>query len=262
MPVLVIVTRPAPLGESLRNRLINDGWPAVWWPAFEIGPAPNPQAARQTLGRLAEFDLAVFVSANAIYATRALLSGAWPATTMAGAVGATTRRALNLLLSTSPANVIAPPDESSAGSEAFWSAWQASGRTARRVLIVRAQDGRDWLAHSFEGAGSLVETLAVYTRGERALAGQDAATLRSAISAREMALPVITSTEAIGALDRSVGIVPGAEAWLRRGLALAAHDRIADKLRDSGYARVERVAADDDGVLTKLESLRATLPFS
>jgi hypothetical protein len=73
---------------------------------------------------------------------------------------------------------------------------------------------------------------------------------------------VITSTEAIGALDRSVGVVPGADAWLRRGLALAAHDRIADNLHTAGYTRVERVAADDDGVLAKLESLRATLPLS
>lgn len=261
MPVLIIVTRPAPLGLALRSRLVNEGWSAVFWPAFEIGPAPDPDIARDTLGRLAEFDLVVFVSANAVYATRALMSGAWPATTLAGAVGATTRRALNLLLASSPGNVIAPTDESKSGSEAFWSTWQASGRAARRVLIVRAQDGRDWLQDSFESAGSAVESVAVYSRGERALAGADAAALRGAISARALALPVITSTEAIGALDRSVSVMTGADAWLRRGIALAAHDRIADKLRDAGYARIERVAADDDGVLVKLELLRATLPL-
>ena len=38
--------------------------------------------------RLADYQLAIFVSANAVSATRALMPTPWPASTMIGAVGA------------------------------------------------------------------------------------------------------------------------------------------------------------------------------
>ena len=92
--MLVIVTRPASAGQRLFERLLERGHRAWWWPVFDIGAAPDAQRARTTLARLADYDLAIFVSANAVRAAQPLLSGAWPPGTMMGAVGASTRAAL------------------------------------------------------------------------------------------------------------------------------------------------------------------------
>ena len=82
--MLVIVTRPASAGQRLFERLLERGHRAWWWPAFDIGAAPDAQRARATLARLADYDLAIFVSANAVRAAQPLLSGAWPSGTMIG----------------------------------------------------------------------------------------------------------------------------------------------------------------------------------
>ena len=135
MKPLIIVTRPAGAGERLLQRLRSDGWDALGWPVFEIGAAPDRGDARRTLGRLADFDLAVFVSPAAVRAAAALLDGAWPGTTAIGAVGTATGAAVNERLKP-PAGtfVVAPASDIAAGSEAFWTEWDQCGRKARRVL--------------------------------------------------------------------------------------------------------------------------------
>jgi len=41
MAMIVIVTRPAAAGERLCRQLQERGHRAIWWPVFEIGPAPD-----------------------------------------------------------------------------------------------------------------------------------------------------------------------------------------------------------------------------
>ena len=86
--MVVIVTRPASAGKRLFDRVIEQGHRALWWPAFDIGAVPDIERARNTLARLADYDLAIFVSIHAVRAARPLLGGAWPSGTMIGAVGA------------------------------------------------------------------------------------------------------------------------------------------------------------------------------
>jgi uroporphyrinogen-III synthase len=92
--MVVIVTRPASSGKRLFDRVVHAGHRALWWPAFDIEAAPDIDRARQTLARLSDYDLAVFVSANAVRAAHSLLSDAWPQGTVIGAVGASTRAAI------------------------------------------------------------------------------------------------------------------------------------------------------------------------
>ena len=166
--MLVIVTRPASAGQRLSERLLERGHRAWWWPVFDIGAAPNAQRARTTLARLADYDLAIFVSANAVRAAQPLLSGPWPPGTMMGAVGASTRAALEADLKPAPSSVVSAQDEDQqSGSEAFWRAWQATKQRAQRVLLVRAEDGRNWLGERFEEQGARVDAVAVYSRRPR-----------------------------------------------------------------------------------------------
>lgn len=251
----VIVTRPAATGQRLQQKLKAAGYDVQWWPAFEFGPAPDADKARATLARLADFDLAIFVSPQAVQAALSLLAAPWPAGTTIGAVGGATGTALRSSPLTAAAKIIEPIDDES-GSEAFWSAWTTAGGRARRVLILRAPQGRAWLADRFAAAGAAVEILAVYTRNDAA--APDAATrawLRHAIASGSAPTTIVSSSESVDALERQLAATAGAANWLKAGIALATHERIRDRLLDVGYTHVELSASDDDAILTRLESL-------
>jgi uroporphyrinogen-III synthase len=253
--MIVIVTRPGAAGERLRRRLSAAGMNAVWWPAFELGPAPDPAAVQARLARLEPGDLAIFVSPNAVHSVRELLGGRWPAGVRIGAVGAATRDAVLDELGVAERVVIAPGDDGS-GSEAFWSAWQASGLSAPHVLLLRAEGGRDWLAERFAEVGAAVELLAVYTRRAAPLPAGAAQQLRVCIESHAPAVTVFSSSEAVAAIDEQLRPIAGAAAFLRAGDAIATHARIARRLRAAGYASVTEADADDDALIAKLESLR------
>lgn len=252
---LIIVTRPGDAGARWQQRLQVAGYAAQWWPAFELGPAPDEARARAALDRLAQFDLAIFVSPTAVAAAAQRLARPWPASTAIGAVGAATRAAV---VATWPAAtaLVAPLADEAAGSEAFWEAWLRSGRPATRVLILRAQHGREWLAQQFAATGAEVETLAVYARNAHELSAAERATLDAAVIAAVPAVTIFTSTEAIAALDDQVAATRGADRWLRAGRALATHPRIRERLLDAGYRTVELSAADDEDLLARLESMQ------
>ncbi len=258
-----LVTRPAAAGESLTAALRAAGCDARWLPAFDLGPAPDPQAARAALARLATFDLAVLVSPAAVRATAALLDGRWPSAVTIGAVGRGTVDAVRACFGAAP-TVVAPEvagevastdptadvtdegagraDPEASGSEAFWHALTqrtvATGRAPREVLLLRAEQGRDWLRAHFEAAGARVTLLPVYRRVARGWDSDD----RAWIAARRHGpapVLVVTSSEAVDALLAATEAMPDAaalRAWLQRGRALALHPRIVERLHAAGFA--------------------------
>ncbi|HVE88265.1 MAG TPA: uroporphyrinogen-III synthase [Burkholderiaceae bacterium] len=252
--MIIIVTRPASAGQRLFERIVDHGHPVLWWPAFDIGAAPDAERATATLARLADYDLAIFVSVHAVRAAQSLLTGAWPTGTMIGAVGATTRAAVESSFTTASSVVVSSPDnDRQSGSEAFWAAWQATKQRAQRVLIARAEGGRDWLAERFEEQGARVEAVAVYSRRVRCPSSDELQRLDQLAASNEQPVTVFSSTEAVPALDSQ--IEPAVRAWLRRGVAIASHPRIAAHLSSSGYARVLNATFDDDSIVAQLESI-------
>ena len=252
--MVVIVTRPASSGRRLVDRITEQGHRALWWPAFDIDIAPDVEGARATISRLADYDVAIFVSANAVRAVRLLLNDAWPPATMIGAVGASTCAAIQAeLRPDSKLIVTAPSDDSLPGSEAFWLAWQATGRRARRVLIVRAEDGREWLSERFVDAGAEVDAVAVYTRRLHQPSAAELQQLRDAITDDEWPAIVFSSSESVAALDRQID--SAAQAWLRTGAAIACHPRIAEQSLAHGYTRVLNATFDDDSIIATLKSI-------
>ena len=252
MAGLTLVTRPGAAGERLAERLQQQGREALWWPVFDIGPAPDPAAARAALAELAGYDLAVFVSPAAVHAVVSLLESAWPLTTAIGAVGAATAQEIAAVIQP-PADVpLVAPDGESSGSEAFWEGWQRSGRPARRVLILRAQSGRDWLTERFVESGAQVVAQTVYTRTDAVPAKTKLDRLTAAVRGQESLSILFTSSEAVAAFDRQVSGIPGAALWARQARALASHPRIAARLLAAGYTRVEVSTPDNESVLAQL----------
>ena len=254
--MVVVVTRPASNGQRLFDRVVKRGYHALWWPAFDIGAAPDAERARKTLARLADYQLAIFVSAQAVQGVRMLLAGAWPAETLIGAVGASTRAAIEADLRPDPSLVVAAAeDDQQSGSEAFWRAWLATGHRARRVLVLRAEDGRSWLSERFSENGAQVDPIAVYTRHSHSLAPGELQKLQEWIADNKKPTIIFSSTEAVESLDRQVDST--ARAWLRAGTAIACHPRIADQLLSNGYKRVVDATFDDDSIIATLESIES-----
>lgn len=250
----VIVTRPAGPGRRLVEELDRRGREVMWCPAFDIVAPDDEAEVHRTLARLAEYDLALFVSPNAVQATAARLAADWPAGTVIGAVGAATLEATAALRGAAHAVKLAPEEEDESGSEGFWRAWQASGRQARKVLLLRASAGRDWIVDRFRAAGAVVDALAVYDRRPHRLGGPERRLIQEWQRDGRAPITIVSSTESVASILEQVEGIEGAADWLKRGLAVATHPRIAQRLHAAGFACVETTSADDSAVIGTLES--------
>lgn len=250
-----VVTRPAEAGQALSESLASLGVDVRWLPAFDLGPAPDPALAAATLARLADYDLALFVSPAAVRAAAQVLGDrAWPAGTAIGAVGRGTRDAVTTHLRVEGKGgptIIAPAvaadgdgsdGDPASGSEAYWQAQRAhsaaGGLRPQRVLILRAGQGRDWLQARFAQDGAAVTPLAVYSRRARGWSVDDATWVGARVGGPPPVV-VFTSSEAVESLCAAADTADAggaARRWLQRGRALAQHPRIVARLQAAGFA--------------------------
>ena len=248
----VIVTRPAPAGPRLCESLQARGRQAWWWPAFEIAPLAEPQAVAARLARLSQDELVLVVSPAAVAALAGLLP-CWPAGVRLAAVGEGTAQALFATFGAGIDLVRPADDASESGSEALWDELQKR-ELPQRVLIARAEHGREWLGARLEAAGVAVERLAVYRRLPGALDRAQGAQLAQALSGPPPEI-LVTSSEGVDVLLAELATQPGALEWARRGRVLAIHSRIIERLVAAGFDQTCLVAADDETVVATLESL-------
>lgn len=161
----ILVTRPRELAQGLAALIREAGGEPILYPALEIRDVEDPAPARALIARLAEFDLAVFVSPTAVRKALELAArAAWPAALRVAAVGAGTRRALEAV---GFRGVIAPParEEDSEGLLAL-----PELAAARRVAIFRGEHGRELLGKALAARGAHVEYAACYRRARPAAA--------------------------------------------------------------------------------------------
>ncbi len=156
----VLIPRPDGRGDDLAARLAEKGAAAVHVPAIRILPPTSWGPLDDAVGHADQFDWIVFSSVNGVIAflerLRALGRDArWLGTARLAAVGPTTARALK------DAGLLCDlvPDEFRAESLA---AVLASAGCAARVLIVRAERGRDVLKRDLEAAGHAVTDVVGY----------------------------------------------------------------------------------------------------
>ena len=244
----IIVTRTGAAGEALVRSLEALGDEAVWIPAFERGPPPDAARVTAVLAKLAGYQLAVFVSPGAVEATAARLKGEWPAATAIGVVGEGTQRAiLAQIPSAARARLLVPAAGAGEGSEPLWAALQPVVGDLRRVLILRADHGREWLSEQLARVGVSTETLAVYSRDVAAIPADVIARLRAWQAAGQTPALLVTSSEAVDALAGLLEPVLGS-IGMRVLPALALHERIAARLRGAGFARVQVVTLDVESI--------------
>lgn len=251
----VIVTRPREQAESWLPALRERGFDAQVLPLIEIASAPDASAVRQAWARLPGCALAMFVSVHAVrrFFEAAPSDGVhWPPGTRAGSTGAGTSAALRA--AGVPAGCIAePPEGARADSEGLWQLLRQHDWRGAQVLVVRGEQGRDWLAETLAAAGATVHFVAAYARRAPVLAPAEEELLQAALAHPDDHAWVFSSAEAVQQLTR---LAPGAS-WAA-SQAVATHPRIAQAVRAAGFGRVrEAEGAQLPAVLPALTHLQS-----
>ena len=247
----LIVTRPSAQADEWVQQLGALGLCAQALPLIGIRALADPAPLRAAWQGLGACALVVFVSPNAVqhfFAARPAPgphepTAGWPAGVLAGATGPGTSAALRR--TGVPAAQVAEPAAQAAvfDSEALWANLQGRPWAGRRVLVVRGEDGRDWLADELRGRGAEVAFVAAYRRLPPVLDAAAQALLAAALAAPAAHVWLFSSSQAVGHLRT---LAPAADWAASR--ALAAHPRIAQAARDAGFGRVEATAPSPQAV--------------
>ena len=252
----VIVTRPAAQAAEWVQQLRAHAIDAVALPLIGIAPLADTAALEAAWRELAQRRLVVFVSPNAVeqfFASRPAAAGAWPHGVLAGSPGPGTTRAL-LALGLGAAQIVQPADAAPQfDSEALWVQLAVHDWRRARVLIVRGDGGRDWLAQTLRQHGAEVATVAAYRRTAPRFDAAAAALLRAASAAPASHLWLFSSSEAI---DQLAAASSAAADW-RAALAVASHPRIAARARQLGFARVIETRPSLPAVVACIQSIRS-----
>ncbi len=244
----LIVTRPRQQCSAWLARLQALGASAVALPLIEILPARDAGPVDAAWSALGAVDLAVFVSPNAVEQFFAHAEGrVWPATALAACVGPGSAQALAAhgvpeALIVQPAN-----DAASLDSEHLWT--ELSPRrdwSGARVLLLRGDGGREWLAERLVQAGASVEAVTVYHRSGPRFTPDEEAVLAAVLAQPARYVWLFSSAEAVGHLR---GVT------LRGQRAIATHPRIAEAASQAGFAPVVLARPAPEAVTQALQGL-------
>jgi uroporphyrinogen-III synthase len=242
----VLVTRPQPQAEQWAMRLHDLGVPAKAFPLLQTAALDDTALLTKAYARVADSALVMFVSPNAVAHWRAWAPAgwAWPHGVLAGATGPGTCQALRD--AGVPEHAIAAPPEAAGrfDSEALWQQIAPMRHWAgARVMIVRGEGGRDWLADTLRTAGAQVQFVEAYRRIAPQLDIEARILLVGALADPERCVWLFSSSEAVGHLP---ALMPGADWSCSR--ALATHPRIVDAALALGCQGVKLVAPTAEAV--------------
>ena len=258
MPDTVVITRPAAQAAPLAAKIAALGWPVTVLPLLEIHALDGAEEGAQlqaVLARLTEFDLVAFVSPNAIDCVFAHLS-VWPSGVPLAVVGEGSRLALAAHgVTAANASISSPLDPSRSDSEHLLLALDLPALRGKRVLIVRGDGGRDYLADGLRAAGAEVEFVTAYRRKVPTLTPALRATLENLLQHNNDW--IITSSEALRGLLALLEEFDGkktAVVKMQQQHLIVPHARIAQTAAALGFARVTLTGSGDAGVLAALQS--------
>jgi uroporphyrinogen-III synthase len=233
----IVVTRPQRQAAVLAAKIGALGGTPIIWPAIVILPPPDRGPLERAHASLADYDIAIFVSANAVE-FGAPAAGVWPARIVTYAPGPGTAETL------AAAGI---PDAqvpvTSLDSEGLLELPALADLTGKRIVIFRGEGGREFLGNTLRSRGAQVDHVPCYRR----VAPQSGAEglVEAMREGRAHAL-TLTSSEGVDNLVAALG--PEGRELVARLPIFAAHPRIAERARDHGLRAVE-TAGGDAGLL-------------
>jgi uroporphyrinogen-III synthase len=216
----------------------------VFYPVLEIRDIEDVAPVLEVAIRLDNYDLAVFVSPNAIDKALALIlpRRPWPAGLRVAALGKSSEREL---ARHGIHDIISPALRFD--SEALLELPEMTEVRSKRVIIFRGDGGRELLGDTLKARGATVEYVTCYRRARPQL---DPAPLLKLWEEGRLAAVTLTSSEGLRNFFDMVGHL--GQAWLKKTPAFVPHARIAEQAHALGLAQVIPTEPGDDGLLVGL----------
>jgi uroporphyrinogen-III synthase len=244
----VLVTRPAGQAAGLCRLAEDAGYEAVPLAAIEIREPDDPAALQALVGTLQHYDLAVFISVNAVNhgLDYILAQRDWPQHLKIAAVGASSAAALReygLAPDLVPAHHF--------NSEALLALNELQDMRGKRVVILRGNGGREHLREALLARGAEVDYVEVY---RRACPAVDPQLMHSLLQPGVLDVVTATSNETLENLFAMAG--EDGQQQLRTLPLVVVSERQALLAQELGFEQAAMVAENaGDGAL--VEALQA-----
>lgn len=236
----IAVTRPRDQAVQLARSIEQAGGVPLLFPLLDITAVQDTRELHEQITRLAQFELAIFISPNAVHygiaAIRAV--GKLPTQLKIATVGQGSAKALREL---GIANVIVPTQRFD--SEGLLNLPELQNVAGWRVMIFRGDGGRELLGDTLKARGAVVEYAACY---QRSRSQQDTGVL---LDANPDAITV-TSSEALSYLWRM--LESKGQQKIRHTPLFVPHARIAELANQQGWQDIRLTDSGDDGLLSAL----------
>lgn len=240
----ILITRAAHQAQALIDLVRAAGGEPIAFPTLEIQDVADQAALNALIDRLDSFDLAIFISPNAVAKAMNLIRArrALPARLAVAAIGRGSARELRRC---GIAEVIAPATRFD--SEALLELPALRDVAGKSVVIFRGEGGRELLGDVLAQRGARVEYAECYRRARPQSATGD---LLRRWSRNEIAAVTVTSGASLRNLYDMLGKL-GCQ-WLKMTPLFAPHPHIADVAHQLGVQTVVVTAPGDEGLVAGL----------
>lgn len=240
----VLVTRPAHQAQHLAQLIEQAGGRPILFPVLEILDASDAGPLNAIIDRLDEFDLAIFISPNAVTKAMNLIRARreLPPALKIAAIG---RGGSKELKQFGVRDVLAPAERFD--SEALLALPELKQIAGKKVVIFRGDGGREVLGDELVKRGAQLEYAECYRRGKP---DASAAALLHHWARNELDAVTITSGEGLHNLFDLVGKL--GQQWLKKTPLFVPHPRLAEIAQGLGMQQVHVTAPGDQGLLEGL----------
>lgn len=247
----ILVTRPVDQAARLCELIEQAGGKPVRFPVIEICAPQDEGRVDRLVGHLDNYDIAVFISANAVRFAFNKISkmSNFPGRIIIAAIGRTTAKKLEDF--GCRVNIVPQHDFN---SEALLDTPEMNNVSGKKIIIFCGEGGREYMADSLQKRGADVSCAEVY---RRVLPKADVAGLLQQWQNSGVNAVTVTSQEALQNLSELLGD-QGRDLLCKTPLVVIS-DRILGQVNEMGISAPVMVAreASDAGMLEALVSLRA-----
>ena len=247
----VLVTRPAAQAESLAALIELAGGEAVRFPVLEILDPVDSAALQRIVDRLDEFDMAIFISPNAVNKAMNVIRSRrpLPARLKLACVGRGSARELKHF---GQEDVIAPTGRFD--SEALLDLPALADIAGQRIVIFRGDGGREVLGETLQHRGASVEYAECYRRGKPQV---DTTALLRRWARGGIDVVTVTSVQSLRNLYDLVGKL--GQQWLVKTPIVVISDRMVATCRELGFKGEPLIApeASDEAIVKTIRAWRA-----
>jgi uroporphyrinogen-III synthase len=237
----VVVTRPVHQAQHMVDLITRAGGRPILFPVLEILEARDLSPFNELIDRLEQFDIAVFISPNAVSKAVNLIRARreLPKHLLIAAIGKGSRKELNQL---GIHEVIAP--SASFDSEALLALPEMQQVVGKKIVIFRGEGGREMLGNELTARGATIEYAECYRRHRP---DTDARELLYHWARNEIHAIIVTSGEGLHNLYDMVGKL--GRQWLKKTAVFVPHERLVEVARNLGMSEVYETQPGDEGLL-------------